>query len=129
LLKDYYGYIDEIDRLSEQHPLGFKGAKELLKSFKHVYGTSADQLTEDDKGAEGLDCPVNTEYIFMNTEKDKQPHMNIKEINKSGPELYQKLGEMAKTEKLVLCAEKKEDMKEVVKQMIEKGNIHKEKII
>ena len=87
MLRGIICLVDEVDRCSELHDLGFKGAKEVMQIVKFFYGTSADPLTEDDK-VRGLDCPANTEYITMNTEDDKQPEIIIEEINASGPELY-----------------------------------------
>jgi hypothetical protein len=34
--------VDEVDRFSELHPLGYLGSKEVMKLVKFFYGTSAD---------------------------------------------------------------------------------------
>jgi len=68
-----------------------------MSHVKFFYGSSADPLTKHDKGPNGLGCPVSTEYVTMNMEEDRQPLVNIDEINESGPELYRKLGDIAKT--------------------------------
>ena len=72
-LKEYLVFIDEVDRFSEMHHLGFKGSKEVMSVVKYFYGTSADPLTEDDKGPNGLDCPDDTEYIKITIEENRKP--------------------------------------------------------
>ena len=64
-LKEYYLFMDEDDRFSQKHPLGFKDSKLIMKSVKFFYGTSAHELTAEDKGEEGMDCPANTEFVVL----------------------------------------------------------------
>jgi hypothetical protein len=57
----------------------------------------------------------------MNKEANKKIEINV--IKDSGLDLYKKLGELAKLNKLVLCTEKDTDMKPFMQGMIKYGNI------
>ena len=81
-----------------------------MKSAQFFYGTSADEPSHEDKGGDGLGCPANTEYILMNTKYEQKPVITLDIIDKSGPELYEKLGKEAKTQKLLLCVNEKKDL-------------------
>lgn len=73
-----------------------------------------------------MDCPEGTEFVRLGKERNKKPE--ILEIKETGNDLYQKLGALAETNKLVLCAEKVADMDEVMKGMINHGKIKRDKI-
>jgi hypothetical protein len=97
-----------------------------MKLVRFFYGTSADSLTLKDQGPEGLDCPEGTEFIQLGQERNMNPE--IIEIEEAGNDLFKKLGGLAETHKLVLCAEKAKDMDGVMKGMIKHGKIKQDKI-
>jgi hypothetical protein len=111
--------MDEADRFSEKHRLGFKDSKFIMKSVKFFYGTSADELTAEDKREEGMDCPATTEYVVLERTGNTEPKMVIDEINKSDKALYEYLGKLVTEDKkkLLLCTEKEGEMKEVSNKM------------
>lgn len=80
--------MDEVDRFSEKHHLGYRDSRLIMKSAKYFYGTSADELTPEDKGEDGLDCPATTEYVTLKRTGDKESGMVIDKITESGKALY-----------------------------------------
>lgn len=125
-LFQYYTFVDEVDRFSEHSPLGFKGSKDVMKLVHFFYGTSADELTPEDKGPNGLDCPPATEFIKVG---NRCKNVKVMKITESGDKLYEKLGTMAKDNKLLLCVKDKVNMIACKDQMIKHGKIAKDRII
>ena len=78
-----------------------------MKLVKFFYGTSADELTPEDKGPNGLDCPPETEFIKVGK---RSKNVKVIKITESGNKLYEKLGTLAKDKKLLLCVKDKENM-------------------
>lgn len=87
-LRDFYLFMDEVDRFSEKHHLGYRDSRLIMKSVKYFYGTSADELTPEDKGEDGMDCPATTEYVTLKRVGDKESKMVIDKITESGKALY-----------------------------------------
>ena len=126
VLKKFYSFIDEVDRFSELSPLGFRGSKDVMKLVKFFYGTSADELTPEDKGPNGLDCPPETEFIKVGK---RSKNVKIIKITESGNKLYEKLGTLAKDKKLLLCVNDRENMIICKDLMVKHGKINKDRII
>ena len=124
-LSPFYTFIDEVDRFSEANALGFIGSKNVMKHVKFFYGTSADELTPEDKGPNGLDCPPETEFIKVGEMNKK---VKIIKITESGNKLYEKLGILAKDNKLLLCVKDKDHMTYCKDSMIRYGAVSRDKI-
>ena len=125
-LNKFYTFVDEVDRFSEKNLLAFRGSKEVMKLVRFFYGTSADSLTPEDQGPEGLDCPEETEFTRLGEGGNMNPR--VIEIKEAGVALFKKLAVLAETRKLVLCAETVKDMDPVMKGMIKHGKIKPGKI-
>ena len=125
-LSQFYAFIDEVDRFSELSPLGFKGSKDVMKLVEFFYGTSADELTPEDKVPNGLDCPPETEFIKVGK---RSKNVKVIKITESGIKLYKKLGTLAKDKKLLLCVKDKGNMIAWKDLMVKHGKIDKERII
>ena len=79
----------------------------VIKNVNYFYGACADSITDADKGPEGLDCPPNTEYQILYTNKQKV--VDARPIYLTKENQYEKICNMTKTDKVVACFEEFSD--------------------
>ena len=107
----FLGFVDEIDRLSNAHPLSYRGGNKVIQTFgRGFFGFCADPLTKEDKGPEGLGLPETAETTQIKLGEEWKPETDYKEIRESGDAVYQRIVEESKSQKLLLVSKTKEEM-------------------
>ena len=110
-LDPFIGFVDEIDRLSNTHPLSFSGGNKVIQTFgRGFFGFCADSLTEEDEGPEGLGLPEDTETTQINLSDELKPEINYDKIEDSGDDVYERIAEESIDQKVLLVAKTMEEM-------------------
>lgn len=91
-LEPFIGFIDEIDRLSNTHPLSFDGGNKVAEAFgRGFFGFCADPLSGEQEGPLGLGLPEGVVTTQINMDGEFEPKIDYCEITDSGDDVYRRI--------------------------------------